>query len=290
MRVPSPRSGSVWKMPPCAQSLAVIFIDRPPVPVRDISMPSPSISTVTALVSVRPRWSGVSRGEHRRAHAAGDVLGVRRAGEGVVEHREVGVADVELVVLAAHGERRAELAAGDRPLAVAPRRSSSPSRCSRAGSRRPCSRPTSQPGRVPRARRRSSARAAPWLPARPICAASSEVVVRASWYPPGSLVSPAAPRPPGPHWSPRWLGASKLGVSGGLCPIGTCRQLAASFADPTARTVSPHARCASIQARANRTSSRCGISRASPCPAGPTRSRPVSAANAAPMAGKSSSS
>ena len=58
VRVPSPRSGSIWKMPPCAQSLLWIFIDRP-VPVRPSSIDSRSSWTVIALVSARPRWSGI---------------------------------------------------------------------------------------------------------------------------------------------------------------------------------------------------------------------------------------
>ena len=88
VRVPSPRSGSIWKMPPWAQSLAWIFIDRP-VPVR----------TMTRLLVLELDGDGAGQdeaavvghlaGEHGRAPTAGDVLRVGRAGERVVEHREV---------------------------------------------------------------------------------------------------------------------------------------------------------------------------------------------------------
>ena len=57
VRVPSPRCGSIWKMPPAAQSLACSFMLRPG-PVREISAFSASSWTDTALVSDRPRWSG----------------------------------------------------------------------------------------------------------------------------------------------------------------------------------------------------------------------------------------
>ena len=55
--VPSERCGSIWKMPPWAQSLACTFIDRP-VPVRETTRSSSSSSTETALLSTSPRWSG----------------------------------------------------------------------------------------------------------------------------------------------------------------------------------------------------------------------------------------
>ena len=55
--VPSLRSGSIWKTPPCAQSLAWSFIDRP-LPSREISRFSSLISTVAGPLSTSPRWSG----------------------------------------------------------------------------------------------------------------------------------------------------------------------------------------------------------------------------------------
>ena len=57
MRVPSLRSGSIWKIPPWAQSEPWIFIDTPE-PARFSSIFSVSIEIVTALVSVAPRTSG----------------------------------------------------------------------------------------------------------------------------------------------------------------------------------------------------------------------------------------
>ena len=57
VRVPSPRSGSIWKMPPFAQSFACRLMDRPG-PVRDSVMSVPLISTLIGLVSLSPRWSG----------------------------------------------------------------------------------------------------------------------------------------------------------------------------------------------------------------------------------------
>ena len=56
--VPSERSGSIWKMPPWAQSFDWIFIEMPG-PVRPISISSSSSSTVMALVSALPRWFSV---------------------------------------------------------------------------------------------------------------------------------------------------------------------------------------------------------------------------------------
>jgi hypothetical protein len=44
------RCGSIWKMPPCAQSLAWIFIETP-VPVRPSSTESPPIVTEIELFS-----------------------------------------------------------------------------------------------------------------------------------------------------------------------------------------------------------------------------------------------
>jgi hypothetical protein len=59
VRVPSPRAGSIWKMPPWAQSLAWIFMLRSAVPVREMTRSAPRTLSVTRLVGISPRWSGI---------------------------------------------------------------------------------------------------------------------------------------------------------------------------------------------------------------------------------------
>ena len=103
VRVPSPRSGSIWKMPPWAQSFDWIFIDSP-VPVRPRSRTSSSRLIVTPLDSARPRCWGtlLANTGVRRPPVMSSSFG--GAGEGVVEHREVGQAHVVADVAAADAE------------------------------------------------------------------------------------------------------------------------------------------------------------------------------------------
>ena len=53
----SERCGSIWKIPPWAQSFAWSFIDSP-MPVRCRLRTSSFSSTATPLLNVRPRCSG----------------------------------------------------------------------------------------------------------------------------------------------------------------------------------------------------------------------------------------
>ena len=87
-RGPSERSGSIWKIPPLARSLAVIVI-RSPVPERESEIPSLSTWSDRLPVSVSPRWPGTLLANRDDAAPTGDVERVGRIREGLVEDREV---------------------------------------------------------------------------------------------------------------------------------------------------------------------------------------------------------
>ena len=160
--VPSARSGSIWKMPPCAQSLAWIFILRSASSRSRTRSPSRR-RTCIGPDSVAPRWSGVLRREHHGPPPSGQVPRVGGAGEGPVGEPEGRGGHRELDVLALHQERGAQAGRPRRrpagPCRAPPRacRSAGPGRSRRRRSPRtpPPRRAARAAGRRHRPRRRA---------------------------------------------------------------------------------------------------------------------------------------